>query len=451
MKTETGMGDGSVLQGDADVRHRGLLRFGTLVTALTGASAIATIGAGGAQAAPEDPATPASYIPVTEKGSPSGVATLDANAQIPAAQLPDLSPVGGTVAAPAPSGGDDTVALQALINAGASAIRLQTGGAYLITTLLAPPRPFTLVGIASVLNATTAAPAIVKNGVNKVGMDGVRVVLLSEANKITDAIPAEQFVMGSLSVRNDRDAAVPTLDVAGFQGQAAGAANNARTVQVHHYNDNDVMWIDNVGAGAALRLNNARNITRRTDKPSNYVGTGVYVTLREMKTDGSGYMELFNINNKAEFLWTGAAGSRVGTAKFTQNKADNGQWAFSFATTKPHANVATFGNAVDLLSDTALTRSVVRSHPSKTAGLMVTTAAGSLSLGAADGNINTSGAQFTTNAETAPVKFNRPVNVRNYGPAASLPVLTEADRALASADSKLLFWNGTAWATVMTA
>lgn len=47
--------------------------------------------ANSAQAAPGDKPAPNTYIPVAEKGSPSGVATLDANAKIPPAQLPELS------------------------------------------------------------------------------------------------------------------------------------------------------------------------------------------------------------------------------------------------------------------------------------------------------------------------------------------------------------------------
>ncbi|QHK20160.1 hypothetical protein GU243_10915 [Pseudarthrobacter psychrotolerans] len=45
---------------------------------------MSTMGANSAQAAPN------TYIAVAEKGSPSGVATLDANAKILPAQLPDL-------------------------------------------------------------------------------------------------------------------------------------------------------------------------------------------------------------------------------------------------------------------------------------------------------------------------------------------------------------------------
>lgn len=76
---------------NVDVQRRGLFKFGTLAAAFTGASAISAMGANGAQAAAGDKNPPNSYVPVAEKGAASGVATLDTESKIPAAQLPDLS------------------------------------------------------------------------------------------------------------------------------------------------------------------------------------------------------------------------------------------------------------------------------------------------------------------------------------------------------------------------
>lgn len=72
------------------VQRRGLFRAGTVLTALTGAVAAAAMGAPRADAAPNKPAS-GDYVPVAEKGAASGVATLDSEAKIPAAQIPDLS------------------------------------------------------------------------------------------------------------------------------------------------------------------------------------------------------------------------------------------------------------------------------------------------------------------------------------------------------------------------
>jgi hypothetical protein len=56
------------------------------MAAITGASAISARGTTSAHAAPPD-----SYVPLAEKGAPSGVAVLDGNAKIPSTQLPDFS------------------------------------------------------------------------------------------------------------------------------------------------------------------------------------------------------------------------------------------------------------------------------------------------------------------------------------------------------------------------
>ncbi|MCO4276552.1 right-handed parallel beta-helix repeat-containing protein [Pseudarthrobacter sp. HLT3-5] len=75
----------------AVLRRRQLLNLGTLLTALTGASAISALGANGAAAAPGNTTLPNLYVPLTEKGTASGVATLDLESKIPLAQLPELS------------------------------------------------------------------------------------------------------------------------------------------------------------------------------------------------------------------------------------------------------------------------------------------------------------------------------------------------------------------------
>lgn len=67
----------------AGVMRRGILRFGTLIAAFTGVSAISTIGASSAEAGTVDITLPTAYIPTSEKGAPLGVATLDKDSKIP--------------------------------------------------------------------------------------------------------------------------------------------------------------------------------------------------------------------------------------------------------------------------------------------------------------------------------------------------------------------------------
>jgi hypothetical protein len=91
MTSESEQKDQAVSQNDTGVKRRGLLRFGTLITALTGASAMSAISANSAQAGPGDKTPPSTYVPISEKGAPLGVATLDAASKILPSQVPDLS------------------------------------------------------------------------------------------------------------------------------------------------------------------------------------------------------------------------------------------------------------------------------------------------------------------------------------------------------------------------
>lgn len=91
MARETGNGDHATPRSDTGVKRRKLLRFGTVITAFTGASAISAISAGSAEAGPGDKNPPTAYVPMAEKGAPLGVAPLDMESKIPSALLPDLS------------------------------------------------------------------------------------------------------------------------------------------------------------------------------------------------------------------------------------------------------------------------------------------------------------------------------------------------------------------------
>lgn len=75
-----------------ELKRRGIIKFGTLAAALTGASTLSGLVAGSAHAAPGTDKNPsASYIPSAEKGAASGVATLDSGSRLLLSQIPDLS------------------------------------------------------------------------------------------------------------------------------------------------------------------------------------------------------------------------------------------------------------------------------------------------------------------------------------------------------------------------
>lgn len=76
-------------QSEDGVQRRNLLKFGTLASAATTASALSALAAVRAEAAEVNAST--TYIPNTEKGAASGVATLDQKSKVPIAQIPDLS------------------------------------------------------------------------------------------------------------------------------------------------------------------------------------------------------------------------------------------------------------------------------------------------------------------------------------------------------------------------
>lgn len=91
MFNDLGDTDKPTSHGELGLQRRRILRFGTLISALTGASAVSAFSANSAQAAPGDKPSLNTYIPIAEKGSSSGVAALDAAAKIVHSQLPDLS------------------------------------------------------------------------------------------------------------------------------------------------------------------------------------------------------------------------------------------------------------------------------------------------------------------------------------------------------------------------
>lgn len=124
------------------VKRRKILRFGTLLTAVTGATAISALEASDAHADLGE-TNPVGYVPMAEKGAASGVATLDLQAKIPSEQVPDLSAIYATViGVPATLGNDSTnasagiqVALDQAHAAGGGTVYIPDGIYRLQTTL----------------------------------------------------------------------------------------------------------------------------------------------------------------------------------------------------------------------------------------------------------------------------------------------------------------------------
>lgn len=173
----------------AGVKRRGLLRFGTLITAFTGASAISAIVASGAEAGPADKAPSTAYIPTSEKGAPLGVATLNKEAKIPPGLLPDLSATFGQgVSVMEPRFGakadgitDDGPAIRAAVAAGAGGRVFFPAGTYYYKakSALVLPAKTVLEGVpgATIINFDTATSGtyteFARNGGDSVVLQGL--------------------------------------------------------------------------------------------------------------------------------------------------------------------------------------------------------------------------------------------------------------------------------------
>jgi hypothetical protein len=216
MASESGKKDQPASQNDTGVKRRGLLRFGTLVTALTGASAISAIGASSAEAGPGDKTPSTAYIPTSEKGTPLGVATLDTTSKILPGQLPDLSAtyarrslVGADpLEYGASSTGDSATAFVAAA-AASSVIKLKPGQWYRLNTAVTLPAGTTIIGhgatvqlftqAALIFNGQSASVGLTINAGNSAGyVGGETAIAIQGPNVIIDSctFPGNAYRMG---------------------------------------------------------------------------------------------------------------------------------------------------------------------------------------------------------------------------------------------------------------
>lgn len=157
-----------------EIKRRGLLRIGTLATALTGASAFTAVQNQTAEAATDIDPKATQYVPTAEKGAASGVATLDTGARIPASQLPDLSGMyvakgnlGHTVrdfGAVGDGVADDTAACQAAILAAAGSSVRFTSGKYKVNQLKILNHTTVVLDAGAVIFHTTAGAVLKATG-----------------------------------------------------------------------------------------------------------------------------------------------------------------------------------------------------------------------------------------------------------------------------------------------
>lgn len=134
-----------------------------------------------------------SKIPNSEKGQPSGVATLDGTGDVPADQLGAVAGLidaaskvdqldfnsaiaalfAGYVIAAEPSGGDDTAALNALLASGeGKTVLLKAGRTYKISDALTIPSGVTLDGNGAIIDATATPAGTTIGGATAFRADG---------------------------------------------------------------------------------------------------------------------------------------------------------------------------------------------------------------------------------------------------------------------------------------
>lgn len=191
MTSEINGNESCNLETDAGVKRRGLLRFGTFMTAFSGLSAISILGSSSSNAGPGDKNPPMNYVPVAEKGIASGVATLDQESKIPRAQLPDLSATYGQgISVTDPRYGakadgitDDGPAIRAAIAAGGGGRIYFPAGTYYYkaTGALILPSNTLLDGVsgATIINFDTQTVGkyteFARNGGNDVAIQGLTI------------------------------------------------------------------------------------------------------------------------------------------------------------------------------------------------------------------------------------------------------------------------------------
>lgn len=177
------------------LKRRGLLRIGTLLTAFTSASAVSTLSNDRADAAPGDKNFQTNYVPTSEKGAASGVATLDLESKIPPAQLPDLS---ASFVALGPQGlhVDGKLKTTATAAANTSALNAAMASAAMYgATVFIPAGTYTLDSVSMTAPLRGAGRAVtVLNGVRLIyAGDNVRVSALKFHSTDPVALTASKF------------------------------------------------------------------------------------------------------------------------------------------------------------------------------------------------------------------------------------------------------------------
>lgn len=159
--------------------------------------------------------------------------------------------------------------------------------------------------------------------------------IVGAINEIYNGIKTE-IISRRLRGQNSPDSPAGTFDSANFAGQGKTTGIPIGNV-FHHYTDGKLMQLDNVGSGVALTIVNANNPTRRSDKPSDYFGSGYFIQLYT-NNPSSGIYDHLTIDEKGMLFWSGytPTGVKTNSTTFTTGKDYGYTPAFIFKCTKEH-------------------------------------------------------------------------------------------------------------------
>jgi hypothetical protein len=182
-----------------------------------------------------------------------------------------------------------------------------------------------------------------------------------------------------------------------------------RAFVIHHYNDEDMAVLDNVGEGNVfLLLRNANNVTRRPDKDALFYGTGDFMRLQNMYNNNGDLqaVTVLEVQNDGTLDWQnqGPPINKGVTLKNSQ-PSSNGNFAFTMHNVTANSNVLKIKaeDTKDLLfiQNPTQTRADIVSSSVQTAGMKLQAGAGDIELqaGGTTGQIKLDSAAFSKKAD----------------------------------------------------
>jgi hypothetical protein len=220
----------------------------------------------------------------------------------------------------------------------------------------------------------------------------------------------------------------------------------------HHYTDGVLCQMDNVGTGDLLVLKNARNPTRRPDKESSFVGTGVFIKFVRDNFSLGYSQTLGYISNLFDIVWTGVSG----IASLWQNKADDSTYGFQFKYTNHHRYLLRFVSdlvapvtVASFENDVSYTRFAIKTQ--LLSGMLLEASAGPLFLSGTEVRPTAPIRANTGNLVLGALQVNKavetqvPLLIRNYNNASQLPLATDYPIALAMCAGVLVYSNAGVW------